>query len=166
MTEPGPATSPIPLGQARTLVATLPPAPFVQADPADRCAPLRSLSPRVVVLIGAAIIVGILLWMARDSVRPFIVGLLAVYLLDPPVRWLVRRGVRRTLAIVGVYVVAFVLLFEFLNLTLTPLVNELLRFIDDFPRARRAAPGPARTGGRLLRAAPDPRGDPRVDRCR
>jgi hypothetical protein len=32
----------------------------------------------------AAIIVGLLLWMARDSVRPFIVGLLFVYLLDPP----------------------------------------------------------------------------------
>ena len=36
----------------------------------------------------AAIVVGLLLWMARDSVRPFIVGLLLVYLLDIPVRWL------------------------------------------------------------------------------
>ena len=46
--------------------------------------------------------------MARDSVRPFIVGLLFVYLLDPPVRWLVRRGVRRTIAILIVYLVAIV----------------------------------------------------------
>ena len=72
--------------------------------------------------------------MARDSIRPFIVGLLLVYLLDPPVRWLARRGVRRTLAILIVYVVAIVAFIEFLNLTLTPLINELLRFVDDFPQ--------------------------------
>ncbi len=48
--------------------------------------------------------------MARDSVRPFVVGLLFVYLLDPPVRWLVRRGLRRSLAILIVYVVAIVCL--------------------------------------------------------
>ena len=51
------------------------------------------LSPRVAVLLVAAIVVGLLLWMARDSVRPFIVGLLLVYLLDMPVRWLVAAGV-------------------------------------------------------------------------
>jgi predicted PurR-regulated permease PerM len=69
----------------------------------------------------AAIIVGLLLWMARDSVRPFIVGLLFVYLLDPPVRWLVRRGIRRTLAILVVYVVGITAFVVFLALTLAPL---------------------------------------------
>jgi predicted PurR-regulated permease PerM len=115
-------------------VARLPPPPFVDpAAPRDspRFAPL---SPRVAVLIATAIVVGLLLWMARDSIRPFIVGLLLVYLLDPPVRWLTRRGLRRTVAILVVYVVAIVLLVEFVNLTLTPLVNEILRFIEDFPR--------------------------------
>ena len=82
----------------------------------------------------AAIVIGLLLWMARDSVRPFVVGLLFVYLLDPPVRWLARRGVRRSIAILIVYVVAIVALVEFLALTLTPLVNEILRFIADFPK--------------------------------
>ncbi|MGH2476071.1 MAG: AI-2E family transporter, partial [Candidatus Limnocylindrales bacterium] len=79
------------------------------------------------------VVVGILLWMARDAVRPFVVGLLLVYLLDPPVRWLVRHGVRRTFAILIVYVAAVVLIFEFLNLTLTPLVNEIIRFVQDLP---------------------------------
>ena len=85
-------------------VATLPPPPFV--DPASFATEPRfaPLSPRVAVLIAAAIVIGILLWMARDAVRPFVVGLLLVYLLDPPVRWLVRRGLRRTLAILLVYV--------------------------------------------------------------
>lgn len=116
-----------------TTSVSLPPPPYVDpASPAD--APrLAPLSPRVLVLIVAAIIIGMLLFMARDSVRPFVLGLLFVYLLDPPVRWLVRRGVRRVLAIIAVYVVSFVLFVEFLNLTLTPLVNEFVRFIQDFP---------------------------------
>ena len=129
--QPGATVTPPPVP---AWVASLPPPPFVdQSAPASapRFAPL---SPRVAVLIGAAIVIGLLLWMARDSVRPFVVGLLLVYLLDPPVRWLVRRGVRRSIAIAIVYIVAIVGFLEFLNLTLTPLVNELLRFIADFPR--------------------------------
>ena len=84
--------------------------------------------------------------MARDSIRPFIVGLLFVYLLDPPVRWLVRRGLRRTLAILVVYVVGIVAFIEFLALTLTPLVNEVLRFVERIPEARRHLDGPAPDG--------------------
>jgi len=110
-----------------------PPPPFLA--PASTGAPPRfsGLSPRVALLVGASIVGGLLLWMARDSVRPFIVGLLLVYLLDPPVRWLVRRGLRRTFAIAIVYVAAVVLFIEFLNLTLTPLVRELVQFAKDFP---------------------------------
>ena len=115
-------------------VASLPPPPFV-VKPADGSRPrFVPLSPRVAVLIVAAVVVGLLLWMAQDSVRPFIVGLLLVYLLDMPVRWLVRRGLRRSLAIVFVYIATFLIIVEFLALTLTPLVNEILRFIEDFPQ--------------------------------
>ena len=92
------------------------------------------MSPRAAVLIVAAIVVGLLLWMAIDGVRPFVVGLLFVYLLDPPVRWLARHGVRRSFAILIVYVVGIVAFVEFMALTLTPLVNEILRFISDFPK--------------------------------
>ena len=92
------------------------------------------MSPRAAVLIVAAIVVGLLLWMAIDGVRPFVVGLLFVYLLDPPVRWLARHGVRRSIAILIVYVVGIVAFVEFMALTLTPLVNEILRFISDFPK--------------------------------
>jgi predicted PurR-regulated permease PerM len=128
----GDASAPASL-DAETLVAALPPPPFVDASaPAD--APrFARLSPRVALLIGAAIVVGLLLWMARDSVRPFIVGLLLVYLLDPPVRWLVRRGLRRTIAIAVVYVVAVLAFIEFLNLTVGPLIDQMAQFIKDFP---------------------------------
>ncbi len=114
-------------------VASLPPPPFV-VKPPDGPPRFAPVSPRVMVLLGAAIVVGLLLWMARDSVRPFIVGLLLVYLLDIPVRWLARRGLRRTVAIILVYIAALVIFVEFMALTLTPLVNEILRFIEEFPK--------------------------------
>jgi predicted PurR-regulated permease PerM len=114
-------------------VAALPPPPFV--DPAGglgmgRFAPL---SPRVAILIASAVVLGLVLAMAADSVRPFIVGLIFVYLLDPPVRWLVRLHLPRALAILVVYVIGIVMIVEFLSLTLTPLLNEILRFVEDLP---------------------------------
>lgn len=114
-------------------VAALPPPPFVIDDDLPGPARFAPLSPRVALLIGAAVAIGLLLWIARDAVRPFVVGLLIVYLLDPPVRWLIRVHVRRTVAIAIVYVLTFLAVIEFLNLTLTPLINELVRFADDLP---------------------------------
>jgi predicted PurR-regulated permease PerM len=134
MQEPAPPTPDAPVVDVARWVASLPPPPFLDAAAGPGRTRFGQLSPRVAVLIVAALIVGLLLWMARDSVRPFVVGLLFVYLLDPPVRWLARRGVRRSLAILIVYVVAIVAFVEFLALTLTPLVNEIMRFIADFPR--------------------------------
>ena len=114
-------------------VAALPPPPFVDPDSRRDDPRFAPLSPRVAVLIVAAVVLGILLWMARDAVRPFVVGLLIVYLLEPPVRWLVARGMRRTLAILLVYALTIIAIVEILSLTLTPLVNELIRFLQDLP---------------------------------
>ncbi|MDO8484234.1 MAG: AI-2E family transporter [Candidatus Limnocylindrales bacterium] len=113
--------------------AALPPPPFVNPAGGLGTGRFAPLSPRVAILITTAVVLGVVLSMAADSVRPFIVGLLFVYLLDPPVRWLVRLRVPRSLAILIVYVVAIVLIVEFLALTLTPLLNEILRFIADLP---------------------------------
>jgi predicted PurR-regulated permease PerM len=134
MDEPAPSVAEGPANPLARWAATLPPPPFVNADAGPGESRFVPLSPRVAVLIGAAIILGLVLWMARDSIRPFILGLLFVYLLDPPVRWLVRRGIRRIYAILLVYVVGIVLFVEFLALTLTPLVNEIVRFVADFPK--------------------------------
>jgi len=111
----------------------LPPPPFLQ--PAVDGAPPRfvPLSPRVAVLLVAAAVLGLLFWMARDSIRPFIVGLLLVYLLDGPVHRLSRAGVRRSLAILIVYITALTAFVVFMAITLTPLINEILRFAADFP---------------------------------
>ena len=113
--------------------ATLPPAPFVVVDPVSGDRRFAPLSPRVAVLIGAAVLVTLLLWMGRDAVRPFIVGLLLVYLLEPPVRFLARHRVPRPLAILAVYLVVIVVIVEFLNLTLSPLFNQARTLIADLP---------------------------------
>ena len=123
---------PVAVAAAEHWSANIPPAPFVAVDDDGRRR-LAPLSPRVAVLIGAAVVVALILWMARDAVRPFIVGLLLVYLLDPPVRWLARRGVPRILAILIVYLVTIVAIVEFLNLTLRPLISEAAQFIEDLP---------------------------------
>ncbi len=115
-------------------LARLPRPPFVDPESLTDAPRFAALSPRVAVLVAASVVIAIVLWMARDAVRPFIVGLLLVYLLDPPVRWLTRRGLRRSLAILIVYAISIVLIVEFLNLTLAPLVDEIVRFVRDFPR--------------------------------
>jgi predicted PurR-regulated permease PerM len=113
--------------------ASLPPPPFVDPSGGLGTGRFAPLSPRVAILIGSAVVLALVLAMAADSVRPFIVGLLFVYLLDPPVRWLVRLRVPRLLAILIVYTVTIVAIVEFLALTLTPLLDEVLRFIKDLP---------------------------------
>jgi predicted PurR-regulated permease PerM len=133
MEQPAPTASDASSAELASWAASLPPPAFTDPTVGSGRSRFVPLSPRVAVLILAGIIVGLLLWMARDSLRPFVVGLLLVYLLDPAVRWLARRGVRRSLAILIVYVVAILAFVEFLALTLTPLVNEILRFIADFP---------------------------------
>jgi predicted PurR-regulated permease PerM len=119
--------------RAAEWAARLPPPPFVDMSADDGQRRFKPLSPRVAVLIGAGVMLTILLVIAQDSVRPFIVGLLFVYLLDPPVRWLARHGLRRSLAILVVYVGAIVVFVEFLLITVAPLINEALRFIADLP---------------------------------
>ena len=111
----------------------LPPAPFLRPPTAGEPPAFAPLSPRIVLLVVVSLAFGVLMWMARDAVRPFIVGLLFVYLLDAPVRKLARRGLRRSLAILVVYVGTFAAFIGFLWLTLAPLIDEVLRFIEDFP---------------------------------
>ncbi len=94
---------------------------------------LPPMSPRVALLAGAAIVLGITLYAGREALGPFVVGLLLVYLLAPPVEWLSRLRVPRSIAILLVYVAAVGLVVEGLNLMLQPLVDQVRQFTSDLP---------------------------------
>lgn len=118
------------------------PIPAPERLPPDG-ARLRPPTPRVALVLIAAGIIGILLYLGREALSPFIVGLLIVYLLDPPVERLSRLQagrfrVPRWLAILIVYVVAIVVVVEVLNLTLQPLIRQLADFIRNIPELVRS----------------------------
>jgi predicted PurR-regulated permease PerM len=110
------------------------PAPFVdrRAVPAGRR--LRPPTPRVALMLLAAIVVGFVLYLGRDALSPFIVGLLLVYLLDPAVERLGRLGLPRGVAILLVYIVAVMLVAAALILAIPPLVEQVGQFIGDAPK--------------------------------
>ena len=133
--EPGGAepSTPEPAAAHGPSEATASPPPFLERRVAPDARRLRPPTPRVALLIAAAIVVAVVIYMGREALSPFIVGLLIVYLLDPPVDWLARRRVPRWLAVLVVYVVAIFVVFEALNLTLRPLVDQIATFINDLP---------------------------------
>jgi len=94
---------------------------------------LRPPTPRVAVLLVAALVALYVLYLGREALSPFIVGLLVVYLLDPPVERLSRIGLPRPLAIIAVYVAVLLILIEAVNLTLRPVVEQVTRLIRDLP---------------------------------
>jgi predicted PurR-regulated permease PerM len=108
------------------------PAP-VQAEPAVEPRRLQPPTPRVGLLITAAVLVGVTLYVGREALSPFIVGLLLVYLLDPAVERLSRLRVPRWLSILIVYVVAVVVVWQAVAFTIRPLVEQVRTFVADLP---------------------------------
>jgi predicted PurR-regulated permease PerM len=128
-----------PAGQDPSLELERSPSPAAESASAAALAPstgerrLRAPTARVALLISAVVIVGIMLYMGREALSPFIVGLLFVYLLDPPIEFLGRRGVPRWLAILLVYTLVVILIWQAASLTLRPLVDQIRTFANDLP---------------------------------
>jgi predicted PurR-regulated permease PerM len=121
--------------------ARMPDLPSRAAQVAARTAPQRiSLpTPRVALVIATAVVIGVVLYLARSALTPFIVGLLLIYLLDPAVGWFARLHVGRWriprgLAVLVVYAITVVVVVVGLQLLLGPLVSQLLDYVRDFPR--------------------------------
>jgi predicted PurR-regulated permease PerM len=91
------------------------------------------MSPRVALLATAAVVLAVVLYAGREALGPFIVGLLFVYLLAPPIERLARAGVPRALAILAVYAITVLVIIEALNLMLRPLVDQIRLFASDLP---------------------------------
>ena len=94
---------------------------------------LDAPSPRVALVIAAAVVVGVVLYLGREALAPFVVGLLLVYLCNPAVDRLQRLRVPRWLAILLVYAVVVVVLYQAIRITVQPLVDQVRLLIDDLP---------------------------------
>jgi predicted PurR-regulated permease PerM len=95
---------------------------------------IRAPSQRALLAIAAITVVVVVLYLGREALTPFIVGLLFVYLLSPGVDILARRGLPRWLAILVLYAVVAVVLVQGLSILLRPLVSQLGLFVADAPR--------------------------------
>jgi predicted PurR-regulated permease PerM len=71
---------------------------------------------------------------ARDVLVRAVVALFIAVSLDPAVRWLARRGLRRGVAVTAIFVVTFGLAAAFLISVIPPMVAQFRALIDDLPR--------------------------------
>jgi predicted PurR-regulated permease PerM len=85
-------------------------------------------------LLIAALVVAFLLYLGRGALTPFVIGLVLIYVLDPAVRALTRRGVRPAFAVLIVYAITLVVIVEGTALLMRPLVEQIGTFIRDLPR--------------------------------
>jgi predicted PurR-regulated permease PerM len=84
-------------------------------------------------VIGAAIVAGVILFAAGSAIRPFVVGLLLAYLLDPLVERFARRGVPRWLAVLLVFAIVVGTVVLALAIAIPPLVRQIATFTDELP---------------------------------
>jgi predicted PurR-regulated permease PerM len=94
---------------------------------------LRAPTPRVAVVIGAIVIAGVILLAAGSAIRPFVVGLLLAYLLDPLVERFARRGIPRGLSVLLVFAIVVGVIALALTIALPPLIRQIATFTDELP---------------------------------
>jgi len=90
-------------------------------------------TPRAALAISGAVLIGLILLLGADALPPFVVGLLLVYLLDPGVSWLARRGLPRWSGILILYGVVLAIIVAAVALLLQPLAHQLEAFIKALP---------------------------------
>lgn len=101
----------------------------------------RRITPRGWLVLATVLLVGTLIFMARDALSPFMGGLVLAYLLTPGVRRVemglpfreTRPDLARVLAVVLVYLGAIALLTIALAFALPPLIGQITRFFTELP---------------------------------
>ena len=120
-------------GREAATTEVAPPRAVRPADRTDGPRRIPPMTPRVGVVIVGAIVLAAAAYLGRDSLRPFIVGLILAYLLDIPVERMSRVGIPRWTAVLVVYAVFVVLLILSVRVIFRQLAEEVARFVDDFP---------------------------------
>lgn len=73
------------------------------------------------------------LWLIRNALYPFIIGLLLAYMLNPIVCYIEKKGIKRLWAIIVLYVCLFAIVIVGGSKTVTILIRELESFGQDLP---------------------------------
>ena len=94
---------------------------------------LSAPTSRVAIAMVAIVILGVVLLLAADAIRPFILGVLLVYLLAPAVERLARLGLPRGIAVLIVFVVVVIVVGAVLFIALAPLLAQARELIADLP---------------------------------
>jgi predicted PurR-regulated permease PerM len=71
---------------------------------------------------------------ARSVLIRATIALFVAISLDPAVRWLVRKGVRRSVAVTIIFVIALALVAGFLMSVIPAMVSQFRGLVDDLPR--------------------------------
>ena len=128
---PDPAPSPAEPAQPVAEASSAPPhAPVVVAQAGHD---VGRISPRATLVIAAAGVLAVVLYLGSAALGPFVVGLVLAYLLDMPVERMSRVGFPRWLAVLIVYAIAVFVVIEAAVLTIRPLADEMSTFIREFP---------------------------------
>jgi predicted PurR-regulated permease PerM len=79
-------------------------------------------------------LVAFLLWSARGALPAFFIGLALVFVLDPAVTLLARRGMPRWAGVVVMYVALIAVIYGLIAYALPPISRQAREFIDELPQ--------------------------------
>ena len=110
---------------------------MVPSTPPDQDRPRPAVLFRTGALVSlgaAASLIGLYaLYSVRAILVRVLVALFIAVSLDPAVRWLARRGMRRGVAVTLIFLLAFGLVAGFLLSVIPPLVTQFRNLVDDLP---------------------------------
>jgi predicted PurR-regulated permease PerM len=108
---------------------------MVPSTPPDRLRPALLFRWGVLVSLGVATtVIGLYaLYTVRAILVRVLIALFIAVSLDPAVRLLARRGMRRGLAVTLIFLLAFALVSGFLLSVIPPLVTQFRNLVDDLP---------------------------------
>ena len=133
----------------------------------DKVTPVGSLTPqrrkRLLLWLALALLVAGVLWISRQVLLPYVVGLVLAYLLLPLVNWLYNHmparfrqwRIDRPLAIILTYVVLLAILAGFLAFAVPLLVDQVNYLIQNWPTLAEQAQDWGKQGWSLYQTLPD-----------
>ncbi len=90
-------------------------------------------TPRVAAVIAAGAVLLTVALLAAGAVKPFLLGVLLVYLLGPSVDRLARIGIPRGVAVLIVFAIVIGIVAVIGGIALAPLITQVQLFVKDLP---------------------------------